>query len=278
MTNPKVGLLHPGAMGVTIGAAALVDGSPVGWASDGRSEATRARATAHPFEDLKSVEALVAWSDVILSVCPPHAALELARSVADAGFSGIYVDANAVSPATARAVQAVVEAAGASFVDGGIIGPPAEKAGTTRLYLSGSQASQIALCFDRSPLHAIAIGEQAGAASALKMCYAAYTKGSSALLLAICALANAEGVDDALRQEWEISQQGLANRAVGAARGSAPKAWRFEGEMREIAATFEAAGLPGGFHHGAAELYHALAGFKDSEAPTLDEVVAALLK
>ncbi|MEZ4712572.1 MAG: DUF1932 domain-containing protein [Caldilineaceae bacterium] len=277
MTNPKIGLLHPGAMGVTIGAAALVDGSPVGWASDGRSEATRARAAAHPFEDLKSVDALVQWSDVILSVCPPHAALELAHSVADVGFSGIYVDANAVSPATARAVQEVVEAAGASFVDGGIIGPPARQVGTTRLYLSGSQAVQIAQCFEHSPLHAIAIGQQPGAASALKMCYAAYTKGSSALLLAICALAKAEGVDEALREEWDISQKGLADRAAGAASGSAPKAWRFEGEMREIAATFEAAGLPGGFHHGAAELYHALAGFKDSEAPALAEVVAELL-
>ena len=163
MTNLKIGLLHPGAMGVTIGAAALVDGSPVGWASNGRSEATRERAAAHPFEDLKSVDALVQWSDVILSVCPPHAALELAQSVADAGFSGIYVDANAVSPATAHAVHRHAEDTWRAVAGSALRRARAERrsldrvagdvATTTRLALAGADAR---LDRDRAAIAALA--------------------------------------------------------------------------------------------------------------------------
>jgi 3-hydroxyisobutyrate dehydrogenase-like beta-hydroxyacid dehydrogenase len=183
-----------------------------------------------------------------------------------------------VSPATARAIQDVVTTAGARFVDGGIIGPPAAKAGTTRLYLSGADAEAVADLFTGSLLEAIAIGTQPGAASALKMCYAAYTKGSTALILAVRALAEAEQVSAALVDEWNRSQQGLTQRSENAARNNAKKAWRFAGEMREIADTFAAAGLPDGFHRAAAELYETLAEFKDAQPPPeLDQVVAALL-
>jgi hypothetical protein len=108
------------------------------------------------------------------------------------------------------------------------------------------------------------------------MCYAAYTKGSSALLLAIRALAQAEGVEDTLLGEWEISQQALIKRSEGAARGSAPKAWRFVGEMEEIAASFADQGLPDGFHLAAAEVYRRLNDFKDRENLSIEEVLAAL--
>jgi hypothetical protein len=108
------------------------------------------------------------------------------------------------------------------------------------------------------------------------MCYAAYTKGLSALLMNIRALAAAEGVDAGLRQEWSISQPELENRSELAARGSGPKAWRFVGEMEEIAATFAARGLPDDFHRGAAKVYARLEGFKNAEAVTLADVVVAL--
>ncbi|MDX1385183.1 MAG: DUF1932 domain-containing protein, partial [Thermoanaerobaculia bacterium] len=115
------------------------------------------------------------------------------------------------------------------------------------------------------------------AASALKMCYAAYTKGSAALLIAIRALSRSLGVEAALLQEWEISQPDLARRSGASARRTAPKAWRFEGEMAEIAATFEQAGLPEGFHEAAQEIYRRLAGFKDVDEADLDRVVTAVL-
>ncbi len=110
------------------------------------------------------------------------------------------------------------------------------------------------------------------------MAYAAWTKGTSALVLAIRALAASEGVADALAAEWAISQPDLAARSERAAGGAAPKAWRWAGEMREIAATFAESGLPAGFHGAAAEVYDRLESFKDADPPPpIDEVVEALL-
>lgn len=270
----RIVLLHPGAMGSSVGAAARVGGATVVWAGEGRSPATAARATAAGLEDAGSLAAALDGAGAVVSVCPPDAAVEAAEAVAAHGFAGIYVDANAVSPATAaRVAQAVTGSA--TYVDGGIVGGPAWRPGTTRLYLSGADAEVVAAWFAAGPLEAVAIGEDPTAASALKMAYAAWTKGSGALLLAVRALAAATGVEEALLAEWRRSQPDLPADA-GAAR-AAPKAWRFAGEMREIADTFSAANLPVGFHRAAAEVFERLAGFKDADAPATGEVLSALL-
>jgi hypothetical protein len=235
----NVGLSHPGEMGAAVGAALTAAGHTVLWASAGRSEATRRRAVA--FEDAGSVTDVVARADVVFSVVPPHAALEVARSLPP--FEGIYVDANAVSPETARAVGASV----ARFVDGGIVGgPPAP-----RLYLSGEEAATVAALFEGSPIET----ELVANASALKCAYAGWTKGTAALVLAIRDFARAEGVEDALVAEWARSQPQLADRLAAAEASAAKKGWRWIGEMEEIASAFEADGLPPGFHQAAAEVY-----------------------
>jgi hypothetical protein len=211
-----------------------------------------------------------------LSVCPPHGALALAREVAGHGFEGIFVDANAISPETARSVGRAVEKAGARFVDGGIIGPPPVEAGRSRLYLSGGPEQEVAALFAGSNLEAIALGAPAGAASALKACYAAWTKGATALLAAVRALAESEGIEAALLAEWKLSQPGVDKRSE-AITVQARKAWRWVGEMEEIASSFESAGLPGGFHLAAADLYRRLEAFKGRAAPpALAEVTAAI--
>jgi 3-hydroxyisobutyrate dehydrogenase-like beta-hydroxyacid dehydrogenase len=265
-------------MGSTIGAAAATSGARVVWASEQRSKASRERARQAGLLDVETLANAVRESDVVLSVCPPHAAVEVAKSVAQHNFKGIYVDANAISRATAEQVGEIVSRAGASFVDGGIIGSPVKKAGTTRLYLSGAHASEIANLFSASMLDARAIGVNPGEASALKVAYAAWTKGTDALLLAIRALAAHEGVEQALMEEWSISQPELARRCDRAAAVAVPKMWRYVGEMKEIADTFRAAGQPGGFHLAAAEVCERLAPFKDrtDPAPTITEVVDAL--
>jgi 3-hydroxyisobutyrate dehydrogenase-like beta-hydroxyacid dehydrogenase len=279
MASATVGLLHPGDMGSMVGASARANGLRVLWASEGRSPQTLERAAAAGLEDMKGLAPVVAASQVVLSVCPPHAAVDLAREVAAQGFSGIYVDGNAVSPQTGREIGRIVEKGGATFVDGGIIGPPPRKPGTTRLYLSGEQAGAIARLFEQGPLQAIAIDGGPGAASALKMAYAAYTKGTSALLIAIRALAMQAGVDKALLDEWELSQPGVAARSESAARDTARKAWRFTGEMAEIAATLESADLPGGFFHAAGEIYERLAKYKDAAGtPSAEEVIRTALQ
>jgi len=142
-----------------------------------------------------------------------------------------------------------------------------KKAGTTRMYLSGEKAEEIAALFSASMLDARSISATPGEASALKVVYAAWTKGTDALILAIRALATHEGVDNALLEEWRTSQPALQNKCERAAANVAPKMWRYVGEMREIAAAFDAAGLPSGFHHAAAEVSERLACFKDQTEP-----------
>lgn len=264
-----VALLHPGNMGSTIGAAAAAGGARILWASQGRGSATRRRAEQAKLIDAGDLASAVRQAEAVLSVCPPHAAVEVARQVAAQKFSGIYVDANAVSRATAEEIGRIVETAGASFVDGGIIGSPVKQAGTTRLYLSGTRAAEVAALFEGSMLDARAIGPEPGAASALKVAYAAWTKGTDALILAIRAYAAHEGVDQALLEEWAISQPALQKKCDRAAAVAVPKMWRYVGEMREIAEAFENAGLPAGFHVAAAEICERFACFKDQTEPPL---------
>ena len=276
MAEKIIALLHPGNMGVTIGAAAAACGPRVLWASNGRSASTRQRAERVGLHQVETLSDAVRRCDIVLSVCPPHAAVDVARAVLAEKFSGIYVDANAVSRATAEEIGAMVVAAGAGFVDGGIIGSPVKQAGTTRLYLSGERAAEVAELFNGSMLDARPIGTMPGQASALKVAYAAWTKGTDALILAIRAFAAHEGIDSALLQEWSISQPALEKKCDRAAAVAVPKAWRYVGEMREIAAAFESAGLPGGFHDAAAQVCERFYRFKDQTEPAL--TVAAVVR
>ena len=278
MGKNLIGVLHPGEMGSAVGACLTRRGLTVLWASAGRSPATADRAAAAGLRDVGTASEMSSQADVILSVCPPHAALEVARSVA--GFRGIYVDANAVSPATTRKVAEIVTAGGASYVDGGIIGAPPRSPGDSRLYLSGLWAEEISHLFTGTPLDARVIGDQIGRASAVKMAYAAWTKGTAALILAIRALARAEAVEQTLLAEWELSQPTLTARSHSAARSATEKGWRWVAEMEEIAATMAAVGLPPGFHQAAAAIYtrvpHATNSAPTNEPP-LTTVINALL-
>jgi 3-hydroxyisobutyrate dehydrogenase-like beta-hydroxyacid dehydrogenase len=248
-----IGLLHPGEMGAAVGRCLTGAGYTVLWASEGRGPETAARARAAGLADVGTAAEMAERADLILSICPPHAALDTAWAVQ--GFGGLYMDANAISPATAREVALMVEEGGATYVDGGIIGLPPAMAGSTRLYLSGEQAPAVRRLFDGTPVDARVIGGGTWAASAVKMAYASWTKGTAALLLAARALARAEGVEDVLLAEWALSQPALADRSVGAARSAATKGWRWVAEMEEIAASMAAAGLPDGFHQAAAEIF-----------------------
>ena len=249
-----IGLLHPGEMGAAVGGSLVSVGHEVLWDPAGRSRASTGRALAAELTGV-AFDRLIAKSSVIFSVCPPHAAIDVAEQVAGAGYRGLYVDANAVSVATAEKVAAIVTEGGAAYVDGGIIGPPPEVAGHTRLYLSGPRASEVRPLFNRSRLDARIADGPLYAASSVKIAYAAWTKGSSALLLAARALARASGVERTLLAEWALSQKALGPQSEHAAAAAAAKGWRWVGEMDEIAASMSAAGLPAGFHEAAAEIY-----------------------
>jgi len=270
-------LLHPGAMGASIGKALTGAGHEVRWVGDGRSPATRERASGAGLSEIESLPNALEGADVVLSVCPPSAADDVATAVGRLGFRGVYLDANAVSPQTARRIGENLTSCGAVFVDGGIVGPPATTAGSTRLYLSGGQAATVAALFAGTVVDTAVVDDRPGSASAVKVCFAAWTKGTTALLLAIRTLAETEGVTSNLLSEWATSIPELVERSERGSR-SGLKAWRFAPEMDEIAAAFAAAGLPGGFHEAAAEIYLRLADLKDADPPpTLPQVFDRLM-
>jgi 3-hydroxyisobutyrate dehydrogenase-like beta-hydroxyacid dehydrogenase len=240
-------------MGAAVGRCLASAGRTVLWASEGRSAATVARASAAGLKDAGTVANVARDAEMILSVCPPHAATDTAWAVH--GFGGLYVDANAISPGTAREVAQMITDSGGRYVDGGIIGLPPVQPGTTRLYLSGPDAPAVQALFAGSDLEARIAGPALTAASAVKMAYGAWTKGTAALILAIRDFAREEGVEDTLLAEWALSQPSLEKRSQGSERAATAKGWRWVAEMEEIAASMAAAGLPDGFHQAATEIF-----------------------
>jgi 3-hydroxyisobutyrate dehydrogenase-like beta-hydroxyacid dehydrogenase len=275
----KIGILHPGEMGISIAVSAMNNGHQVYWMSEGRSDKTRSRAEKYGLIEVESLFRFCQSCEIIFSICPPHAAEQLAMSVLDAKFKGFYLDANAISPQNAIKIGQTLEANDIQFIDGGIIGGPAWEPKQTWLYLAGQYAPVIGACFSNGPLETKIIGNEIGKASALKMCYAAHSKGRTALLAAILATAESLGVRDELYLQWEWDDKGSSEEINRRVTSVTAKAWRFEGEMKEIAKTFQEAGLPDQFHKAAAEIYHRLSIFKDStETPSLQNVLNVLLE
>jgi 3-hydroxyisobutyrate dehydrogenase-like beta-hydroxyacid dehydrogenase len=270
----RIGILHPGEMGSAVAATVRNSGYEVCWVSESRSHRSQARAESAGLTDAGNLARLCATCPVILSVCPPEFAADLADQVLAHGFRGTYLDANAISPPHKQEIAVRMEAAGVRFVDGGIIGLPPKARGQTWLYLSGEHADSIACLFQAGPLQVEVIGTEVGKASALKMCYAAQNKGSIALLTAVMGAADRLGVLEELRLEWA-----RPGRALGQTEGhvlrAAPKAWRWGAEMHEIAETLESAGMPPEFHQAAAEIYERLREFKDTN-PSIEEVLKKL--
>jgi 3-hydroxyisobutyrate dehydrogenase-like beta-hydroxyacid dehydrogenase len=231
----RVGLFFPGEMGAAVGRAARGE---VLWASEGRSEATRERAA--DFVDLGSLAAVVRASDVILSICPPAIAEELAQEIFAEGFDGIFVEANAISPDRMRRIAE----GGLRVVDGAIIG-----ARGIHLYLAGDGAHEIAALFAGTAVKAITLSADVGAASALKMAFGGWNKIGIAVTAQAHAIARAYGVED-----W-LGEEGVpADRLPRVA----DRAWRWAPEMEEVAAVCAQLALANGIPRGAADFYRRL--------------------
>jgi 3-hydroxyisobutyrate dehydrogenase-like beta-hydroxyacid dehydrogenase len=275
--SKTIGIIHPGEMGAGVAGALVSSGHNGMWAGEGRSEDTRRRAKEVGLVDVGDLATLIERCEIILSICPPHAALDVARDVS--GFKGIYVDANAISPAHASEVASIVESGGASYVDGGIIGAP-PPASSTWAFFSGTGAAEIATLFRDAGIKTSLLEQGPFAASAAKMSYAGWNKGTLAMMLAIRAMAKANGVEDTLLEVWTATAPELLKVARRAAFNAEDRGWRWDGEMWEIAATFIDAGLPGGFHESAAEIYSRVPR-KMEAAPddaTLAEVLDLILR
>jgi 3-hydroxyisobutyrate dehydrogenase-like beta-hydroxyacid dehydrogenase len=251
-------------MGQGVGEVLKANGLRVMTSLQGRSERTRGLAAAAGIEDAGSIEDLVQAADAILCILVPSEAVGVARSVAAAvrstGADLLYADMNAVAPRTSREIGEIITAAGARYADGGIIGgpprgtPPGTKT-ATRFYASGPGAAELAQ-LNQFGLNVPVIGDQVGQASGLKMCYAAMTKGVQALGIELLIAARAMGLDEALKAEQSSGGVAKVLSFIAASTPTMPpKAYRWVGEMEEIAATFEHLGLTPKMLLGAADMY-----------------------
>ena len=266
-------------MGVSVGSAAINSGHRVLWVSEGRSEATRKRASDQKLEDIRTLSK-IGESDMVFSICPPQSAIEVAKAVVETGFKGLYMDANAGSPEKKHLINKLLEGSDIDFVDGGIIGPPANSEGSTRLYVSGERCSEIQAVFTDGFLGVHSLEGGIGKAAALKIAYAAWTKGSSALILAVRAMARNANVEKDLLYEWGLSQPNAEAMTSLSATLNSPKAWRFVSEMDEISKTFAANGVPNNFWDAAAEVYDRLKDFKNlpHDQVNVDSVIQKLIE
>lgn len=275
ISGQRAGILHPGAMGVSIAESMVDSGCEVYWVSAGRRAATRQRAEQAGLRELSTVREMCEQCSVIVSVCPPEFAPAVAREVANAGYRGVFVDANAGAPQHKIDLGREMDAIGMRFVDGGIIGLPSRSPGETTLFLSGGAAEEAAVCFAKGAIRAAVLGPEVGRASALKILFAAHNKGTIALQTMLYAAAEQYGVLDELQQQFAHRGFSLAKIETAILR-AAPKAWRWVEEMHEISTALETVGMPGEFHDGAAKIYKRLRDFKDREGFSLGEVTKTL--
>ena len=262
MSFSTIAVMSPGDMGHAVGRAIREQGLRVVTALAGRSERSRRLAAQGGLEDVDTLERLVGEADLVLSIMPPDAATGFANDAAAAmrasGTTPVFADCNAIAPATARRVGDIVGAAGATFVDGGIIGAAPGKGTPPRLYVSGPAAERL-LALAGPEFVVVPLGAEIGRASALKMCYAALTKGTMTLDTAVLLAGTRLGVYDELKHELATSQPAAFARMEKRVPWLAADAERWTGEMEQIAATFAAAGLPGGFHQAAADIFRLMA-------------------
>ena len=263
MSVQAVAILSPGEMGAAVGKVLRESGLEVITCLEGRSEQTRRRAADCGFFAVSDLEELAGGADLILSILVPAEAAEVAASVARAiratGSRPTYADCNAVSPQTARSLEPLITEAGGTFADAGIIGGPPRDGYAPRFYTSGPGASTL-LELDGRGIDVVQIGGNSGRASAIKMCYAAMTKGTTALQTALLVAAIRLGVYEELRDELLASQRPAFDQIELSVKRLPSVAYRWIGEMEEIAATFESVDVTPYFHLGAADVFRLVAG------------------
>lgn len=282
-----VGIISPGDMGHVVGQVLKTHGLRVVTSLNERSARTRDLAAQAGIEDVGGYPELVEIADMVLSILVPAEAVAAAQQIATA-LSGAradltFVDCNAIAPQTVQQIEQIIKDAGGRFVDASIIGPPPRRFEATRFYASGENAADFARLAHYG-LNVIVLDGPAGQASALKMCYAALTKGFTALCTELLTAAEALGVADALADEFELSQANVLQQINRSLPGMPPKAHRWIGEMEEIAQTFAHVGLTPQILAGAAGMYRlvsesALAGRtpEDTTPPSTARKIAAAL-
>jgi 3-hydroxyisobutyrate dehydrogenase-like beta-hydroxyacid dehydrogenase len=261
MPYRRIAVVSPGDMGHAIGRALVEHGHDVVTCLEGRSPVSRARAARAGMRDVADLAALVSGVDLVLSILPPEAAAATAGEIAAAmkatGARPTYVECNAIAPATTRAIGAVIAAAGAPYIDGGIVGNPPGVSAPTRLYVSGPAAESL-MVLDGKGIVIRPCGTEIGRASAIKMCYASITKGANTLFTAALVAAEALGIGEVFQAELAASQPAFFKRMNVTIPRLPADSGRWIAEMDEIATTFASVGVTADFHRGARAVYELL--------------------
>ncbi|MFJ8982583.1 DUF1932 domain-containing protein [Streptomyces sp. NPDC102282] len=244
MDQPTVGILHPGSMGAAVAACAATNASEVLWCETGRSAATTARADRSELSPVATMAELLERSDIVISLCPPAAAEDLAHEVAGYRFAGVYVEANAINPVRTQRIAALLGPA-ATIVDGGVVGSPPVGGKTPTLYLSGpaDATARIEALFAGTAVRTSVLGAKVGKASALKLSYASFQKTSRVLVALAVGMAREHGVDQELIEVASSRTDSYLAEPEYVAK-TAARAWRWGPELEEAADALAAAGLP----------------------------------
>ncbi|AGS73869.1 NAD(P)-dependent oxidoreductase [Streptomyces collinus] len=244
MAQPTVGILHPGSMGAAVAACAATNAAEVLWCETGRSTASVERAAQFGLTPVATLAELLDRADIVMSLCPPAAAEDLARDVAGHRFAGVYVEANAINPTRVQRIAGLLEH-GATVVDGGVVGSPPVGGKKPTLYLSGPSGAteRVEALFAGTAVRTALLGTDIGKASALKLSYAAFQKTSRVLVALAIGMAREHGVDQELievasrRTDSYLSEPQYVSK-------TAARAWRWGPELEEAADALAAAGLP----------------------------------
>ncbi|MET9913579.1 DUF1932 domain-containing protein [Streptomyces sp. NPDC006476] len=276
MHQPTVGILHPGSMGAAVAACAATNAAAVLWCPAGRSPASAARAEKARLTSVATLPELLDRSDIVISLCPPAAAEDLAHDVARAGYTGVYVEANAINPERTLRIAGLL-APEATVVDAGVVGSPPVGGKSPTLYLSGPSVTAVQLeeLFAGTPVHTKVLGTDVGQASALKLAYAAYQKTSRVLVALTTGLAREHGVDQELIDVASRRTASYLSEPEYIAK-TAARAWRWGPELEEAADMLAAAGLPPEMLRAAATTLSRWDDVKDDSELTLTDALDRL--
>lgn len=277
---PTIAIFGAGAMGSGIGKRLTENGARVLTFLEGRSHATRERASAAGMEPAELSDMLAA--DLILSVVPPAEAIDVARQVTDAArrqdAKPVFIDCNAVSPATMKDIAAIFDGSPATLLDGSIIGsPPKPGRPDPRIYVSGDP-QELSAPLAAHGLTVRRIDGTVGAASALKMCYGGINKGLVGLGTAMLLASIRSGADESLRKELAESLPDLDRKFIAALPDMYPKAYRWVAEMEEIAAFLGDDDPAALIYRGMAGVYRKMAEDRDAGGPLAAELDALLAR
>ncbi|MFJ2170378.1 DUF1932 domain-containing protein [Streptomyces griseofuscus] len=276
MDQPTVGILHPGSMGAAVAACAATNAAEVLWCETGRSTASVERAAQSGLTPVATLAELLDRSDIVISLCPPAAAEDLAHDVAGHRFAGVYVEANAINPTRVQRVAGLLEP-DATVVDGGVVGSPPVGGKTPTLYLSGpaDATESIEALFVGTAVRTAVLGTEIGKASALKLAYASFQKTSRVLVALAVGMAREHGVDQELLAVASKRTDSYLSEPQYVAK-TAARAWRWGPELEEAADVLEAAGLPSEMLHAAASTLARWHDAKDDGELTLTDALDRL--